>query len=67
MLEQLRHSLTNPEQFAISVVDVDTDPLLLAQYDELVPVLIGQKNVGPVQKICHYFLDKQALDAFLKA
>lgn len=66
MLEQLRHSLMNPEQFAISVVDVDADPLLLAQYDELVPVLIGQKHGGAAQKICHYFLDKQALDAFLK-
>ena len=37
---------------AVTVVDVDGDPLLEAQYDELVPVLLHGKN-----ELCHYFLD----------
>ncbi len=37
---------------AVTVVDVDGDPLLEAKYDELVPVLLHGQN-----ELCHYFLD----------
>jgi hypothetical protein len=52
-------------QFRIEVLDVDTDEDLVRQYDELVPVLIGIKPNGPEVRICHYFLDQVALNAFL--
>jgi len=52
--------------YTIDVVDVDTDPELVARYDELVTVLLAQKNDAdrPVQ-LCHYHLDHVALNAFL--
>jgi hypothetical protein len=52
-------------QFRIEVLDVDSDEDLVRQYDELVPVLIGMKPDGPNVRICHYFLDQEALNAFL--
>jgi thiol-disulfide isomerase/thioredoxin len=50
---------------AIDVVDVDADDALLHAYDELVPVLIGVGVDGARRKLCHYFLDPQAVSAFL--
>jgi thioredoxin reductase (NADPH) len=47
--------------FDIDVVDVDADPALLAQYDELVPVLLA--GTGP---LCHYHLDVAAVVNHLK-
>jgi hypothetical protein len=54
--------------YTIDVIDVDADPELIARYDELVPVLLGQKSDmdSPVQ-LCHYHLDPAALNAFLAA
>ena len=43
----------------IEVIDVDADPALLARYDELVPVLFGDRAATA---LCHYFLD-QAMSA----
>jgi len=37
---------------ALEVLDVDADPVLLALYDELVPVLLHDG-----EELCHYFLD----------
>lgn len=37
---------------AVVVLDVDTDPVLEAKYDELVPVLLHGET-----ELCHYFLD----------
>jgi hypothetical protein len=52
-------------EHSIDVVDVDADPDLVARYDELVPVLVGQyAGCEPVQ-LCHYFLDPARLQAFL--
>jgi len=51
--------------FTIEVVDVDTDEALVRQYDELVPVLVGVKRDSEVRKLCHYFLDREAVSAFL--
>lgn len=49
----------------IDVVDVDADEALVAQYDELVPVLTARRNGQPVQQLCHYFLDEVKVRAFV--
>jgi hypothetical protein len=52
-------------EFSVEVIDVDADETLVQQFDELVPVLYGQRdNVPPVQ-LCHYFLDAQKVEEFL--
>jgi thiol-disulfide isomerase/thioredoxin len=51
--------------FAIKVVDVDQVPELVAQYDELVPVLLGSKRGAEPRQLCNYFLDSARLKAFL--
>lgn len=51
--------------FSVEVIDVDADEALVARYDELVPVLVGEKNGGESVEICHYFLDNEKLQAFL--
>jgi thioredoxin reductase (NADPH) len=45
---------------AVKVVDVDSDPLLEATYDELVPVLMHGRN-----ELCHYFLDEPKTREYL--
>ncbi|RXZ32393.1 glutaredoxin family protein [Oxalobacteraceae bacterium CAVE-383] len=52
-------------EYAIKMVDIDAEPALLAQYDELVPVLLAGKNDGQMVQLCHYFLDRERLSAFL--
>lgn len=52
--------------FAVEVVDVDDDPALLARYDELVPVLVGRRADGQLQKLCHHFLDPYTVTAFFE-
>lgn len=49
----------------VDVIDVDADEVLLRAYDELVPVLIGVRPDGARHELCHYFLDQQAVIAFL--
>jgi hypothetical protein len=49
----------------VEVLDVDDDDELLRAYDELVPVLIGVETDGATRELCHYFLDRQAVIAFL--
>ena len=49
----------------IDVLDVDADPSLIAQYDELVPVLVGHRDGQPPQQLCHYHLDEGAVRHFL--
>lgn len=51
--------------YAINMVDIDADPALVEIYDELVPVLLAGKNEGPMMQLCHYFLDRERLAAFL--
>lgn len=46
--------------FRLRVVDVDQDPALEQRYGELVPVLVGGDS-----EICHYHVDRPALDAYL--
>jgi hypothetical protein len=50
----------------IAVVDVDADARLVAQYDELVPVLTASTKDQPEQRLCHYFLDENAVRAFVE-
>ena len=48
--------------FTITVLDVDADPLLLARFDELVPVLFGALDQP---ELCHYFLDEPKVRQYL--
>ncbi|RJG01391.1 glutaredoxin family protein [Noviherbaspirillum sedimenti] len=52
--------------FTIRIEDVDADPALVALYDELVPVLVG-RCAGEEVRLCHYFLDRDGVRAFLAA
>jgi thioredoxin reductase (NADPH) len=47
-------------QFELQVLDVDADPALEAQYDELVPVLAADGG-----ELCHYFLDAPKVREYL--
>lgn len=49
----------------IEMVDVDADPALVEQYDELVPVLLGAHPQQPAVRLCHYHLDLDRLQVFL--
>lgn len=64
MLAALR-ALDIAAAFSIEVLDVDSDELLVAQYDELVPVLVASKDGQPGQRLCYYFLDEPAVRAFV--
>ena len=44
----------------VTLLDVDSDPLLAAKYDELVPVLLHGRN-----QLCHYFLDEPKTREYL--
>lgn len=63
MLQALQ-ALQKKHLFDIEVIDVDKDNALIAQYDELVPVLIAQKDNEESVQLCHYFLDETKIDAF---
>ena len=63
MLQALR-SLTG-DSVRIDVLDVDADPLLVEQYDELVPVLVGHRSGQAPEQLCHYHLDEAAVRRFL--
>ena len=53
------------ETVPIEVVDVDADPALVERYDELVPVLVGRRDGEPPAQLCHYFLNENAVSAFI--
>jgi hypothetical protein len=48
-LEALRGEFS----FEVTVIDVDSDPVLVAKYDELVPVLEAEGT-----ELCLHFLDE---------
>lgn len=64
MLEALQ-ALSSEYPFTVELVDVDTDEALVAQFDELVPVLFGQRNGAESVRLCHYFLDEAKVRTFL--
>lgn len=47
---------------AVDEIDVDADPALEARWGALVPVLLAGER-----ELCHYRLDRAALDAFFAA
>jgi hypothetical protein len=65
MLQALRAFDVGAE-FTVDVIDVDSDPELIARYDELVPVLLASRDRSPPIQLCHYFLDEAALRAFVE-
>ena len=56
--------------FTVDVIDIDADDALLAQYDELVPVLVAQRGAtwqaASREQLCHYFLDEARVRAYLE-
>jgi thiol-disulfide isomerase/thioredoxin len=58
-------SLSSEYAFTVEEVDVDADEALVAQYDELVPVLMGSRDGAEMVQLCHYFLDESKVRAFL--
>ena len=64
MLQALQ-ALSTEYPFAIDVIDVDADEMLVAQFDELVPVLIRNKPGFEAVQHCHYFLDEAKVREFL--
>ena len=64
-LENLRAEF----DFSVEVIDVDADVALVERYDELVPVLVGQRagqqGGQQEQQLCHYFLDLPVVRDFL--
>lgn len=64
MLEAVQ-ALSTEYAFTVELVDVDADEALVAQFDELVPVLFGQRNSGESVQLCHYFLDEAKTRSFL--
>jgi thiol-disulfide isomerase/thioredoxin len=64
MLHALQ-ALKTDYAFHVTVEDVDASPVLLEQYDELVPVLVGKQADNTI-RLCHYFLDEERVRAFLQ-
>jgi thiol-disulfide isomerase/thioredoxin len=64
MLEAVQ-ALSSEYPFTVELIDVDADEDLVAQFDELVPVLFGQRDGAESVQICHYFLDEGKTRAFL--
>lgn len=64
MLNALQRYMGSYE-FTVEVVDVDADDTLVAQFDELGPVLFGERGEEPPIQLCHYFLDTVKVEQFL--
>lgn len=64
MLEALQ-ALSGEFPFTVELIDVDADETLVAQFDELVPVLFAQRNGRESVQLCHYFLDEAKVRTFL--
>ena len=65
MLSALKHLAG--EAFEVTVIDIDAEGNedVLARYDELVPLLVGQRDGQPEQQLCHYFLNENTVRTFL--
>ncbi len=59
MIAELQ-SLMSDYESILSIVDVDADAALEERYGDRVPVLVGEGG-----EICHYFLDRSAVNAYL--
>lgn len=68
MLAALQAMAPPGARFDVDVIDVDADPALVARFDELVPVLFARNPAGGEgQQLCHYFLDRDAVERCLGA
>lgn len=56
------HNLQKQVSFDFQVIDIDSNPELIALYEERIPVLVSPADS---QEICYYFLDLAALDDYL--
>jgi len=68
LCEDMLHALEKfhtEHDFSVEVIDVDDDAALVQRYDELVPVLVGQREGQPAVQLCHYFLDVVEVERFL--
>ncbi|MGV3655334.1 MAG: glutaredoxin family protein [Noviherbaspirillum sp.] len=66
MLQAL-HVFADRYTFTVEMIDVDQDEGLVAQYDELVPVLFGRHPGNEPVRLCHYFLDESRLLEFFRS
>lgn len=57
-------ALLGADNISVEVIDVDANPALLLQFDELVPVLIGHGPGSQKQQLCHYFLNVDSVKTF---
>lgn len=48
--------------FDFQVIDIDTDPELVARFNDKIPVLMSRADQ---KEICHYHLDISAFDDYL--
>lgn len=58
-MAQALQPLQRELDFAVEVIDVDSDPTLVARYGEWVPALIAG-----TEELCHYFLDEARVRAY---
>lgn len=65
-MEQALRKWQDRFTFTLDVRDVDQEPEALAEYDELVPVLLGRHGNEAPQRLCHYFLDQERLAGFFQ-
>jgi thiol-disulfide isomerase/thioredoxin len=68
LCEDMLHALEKfhpAHDFTMEIIDVDADEALVQRYDELVPVLVGQREGQPAVQLCHYFLDVVGVEKFL--
>jgi len=65
MLAALQAMAPAAAPFVVDVIDIDANDALVARFDELVPVLFGADPQAG--ELCHYFLDRQAVAAYLDA
>lgn len=64
LCDELRDALLHARlvtNFVIETLDVDDDPVLLARYDDLVPVLGIRLPDRSIRYVCHYLLDSAAV------
>lgn len=59
-LEALLKEVGHDGLFALELIDVDEDEALEERFGELVPVLVADDR-----ELCHYFLDVDAVRAYL--
>ena len=65
-MEVALRALLGDLPYQLEIADVDADPALTEQYDELVPVLTAYSVKGDWQQLCHYHLDTQTVSAFVQ-